>query len=134
MINRVILIGNLGRDPEMKYSASGTAVCSFSVATSEKWKDKNTGEMQEKTEWSNITAFGRLAEICGEYLSKGSLVYLEGKLQTDKYEKDGQTHYSTKIIAREMKMLGGKSERKTAEPKTPEYNGPPPAEDSDIPF
>ena len=106
-INKVILIGNLGKDPETK-QLSNQAVTNFSVATSESWKDKQSGESKEKTEWHNIVCFGRLAEIAGEYLRKGSKVYIEGKLQTDKYEKDGQTHYSTKINARELQMLDGK--------------------------
>ena len=107
-INKVILVGNLGADPEVRYSAGGTAVTKIRVATSEQWKDKQTGEMQERTEWHRITAFGRLAEIMGEYLKKGSQVYIEGKLQTSTYEKEGQTHYSTDIICNEMQMLGGR--------------------------
>ncbi|HLU61741.1 MAG TPA: single-stranded DNA-binding protein [Gammaproteobacteria bacterium] len=107
-INKVILVGNLGADPEVRYSANGTAVTKIRVATSEQWKDKQTGEMQERTEWHRITFFGRLAEIAGEYLKKGSQVYIEGKLQTSTYEKEGQTHYSTDIIANEMQMLGSR--------------------------
>ena len=95
MINKVVLIGRLGRDPEVRYTADGQAVANFSVATSEKWKDKNTGEMQERTEWHNIVAWRRLGEICGEYLAKGKLVYIEGKLQTRSWEKDGVTRYTT---------------------------------------
>ncbi|MDX1461125.1 MAG: single-stranded DNA-binding protein, partial [Xanthomonadales bacterium] len=107
-INKVILVGNLGADPETRYSASGTAVTKIRIATSDVWKDKQTGEQQERTEWHRITFFGRLAEIAGEYLRKGSQVYVEGKLQTSSYEKEGQTHYSTDIIANEMQMLGGR--------------------------
>jgi single-strand DNA-binding protein len=107
-INKVIIVGNLGADPETRYSANGTAVTKIRVATSEVWKDKQTGDQQEKTEWHRVTAFGRLAEIMGEYLRKGSQVYIEGKLQTSTYEKEGQTHYSTDIIANEMQMLGGR--------------------------
>lgn len=107
-INKVILVGNLGADPEVRYSANGNAVTKIRVATSDQWKDKQSGEMQERTEWHRITAFGRLAEIMGEYLKKGSQVYIEGKLQTSTYEKEGQTHYSTDIIANEMQMLGGR--------------------------
>jgi len=87
MINKVILVGNLGRDPEVSYTPGGMAVAKFSIATSEKWKDKNSGEMQERTEWHRVTAFGRLGEICGEYLSKGRQVYIEGRLQYGSYEK-----------------------------------------------
>ena len=107
-INKVILVGNLGADPETRYSANGTAVTKIRIATSEVWKDKQTGDQQERTEWHRITFFGRLAEIAGEYLRKGSQVYVEGKLQTSSYEKEGQTHYSTDIIANEMQMLGGR--------------------------
>lgn len=110
MINKAIIVGNLGKDPEVSYTQSGTAVAKFSVATSEKWKDKNSGEMKEKTEWINITAFGRMAEICGEYLTKGRQVYLEGRIQTSSYEKDGSTRYSTEIIIHVMKMLGQKGD------------------------
>jgi single-strand DNA-binding protein len=105
MINKAILVGNLGRDPEIRYTPDGTAVANFSVATTEKWKDKNTGQMQEKTEWHRIVAFRRLGEICGEYLRKGSKVYIEGKIQTRQWEKDGITRYTTEIVANEMKML-----------------------------
>lgn len=107
-INKVILVGNLGADPDVRYSANGNAITKIRVATSEQWKDKQSGEMQEKTEWHRVTAFGRLAEIMGEYLKKGSQVYIEGRLQTSTYEKEGQTHYSTDIIANEMQMLGGR--------------------------
>lgn len=108
-VNKVILIGNLGKDPEMKFLPSGVAVCNFSVATSESWKDKASGEKKEKTEWHNITIFDKLADICGKYLHKGSTVYLEGKLQTRKWQdKEGKDRYTTEIICNEMKMLGGK--------------------------
>lgn len=108
-VNKAIIVGNLGADPEVRYSAAGNAVTKIRVATSEQWKDKQSGEAKEKVEWHRITFFGRLAEIAGEYLKKGSQVYVEGKLQTSTYEKDGQTHYSTDIIASEMQMLGGRS-------------------------
>lgn len=110
-INKVILVGNLGQDPETRYMPSGGAVCSFSVATSESWTDKQSGQKQERTEWHSISVFGRLAEICGEYLKKGSKVYIEGSLRTDKYQdkQTGQDRYSTKIIAREMQMLDSRS-------------------------
>lgn len=107
-INKVILVGNLGADPETRYTPSGTAITTIRVATSESWKDKQTGEQQERTEWHRVKFFGRLAEIAGEYLKKGGQVYVEGKLRTDEYEKDGVKRYSTDIIADEMQMLGGK--------------------------
>ena len=107
-INKVILIGQLGQDPETKYLPDGGAVTNFSMATSESYKDKNSGEKVEKTEWHRVVAFRRLAEIAGEYLRKGSKVYIEGKLQTRKWEKDGQTHYTTEIVARELQMLDSK--------------------------
>jgi single-strand DNA-binding protein len=104
-INKVILIGNLGRDPETRYAQNGSAVTSFSVATSESWRDKTSGEQQERTEWHNVVCFARLAEIAGEYLRKGSKVYIEGQLRTSNYEKDGQKHYKTDVHARELQML-----------------------------
>lgn len=107
-LNKATLIGNLGRDPEMKYLASGDAVTNFSIATTETWKDKTSGEKKEAVEWHNISAFGKLAEICGQYLKKGSQVYIEGKIQTRKYDKDGVTHYATSIKADNLIMLGGK--------------------------
>jgi single-strand DNA-binding protein len=108
-VNKVILIGNLGRDPETRFLPSGSAVANISVATTDTWKDKTSGEKKEATEWHRVVFFGRLAEIAGEYLKKGSQVYIEGRLQTRKYEKDGQDHYSTEIIADTMKMLGSRS-------------------------
>lgn len=109
MLNKCSFIGNLGSDPEVKYTPSGVAVANFSIATSETWKDKETGEKVTKTEWVRIVAFGRLGEICGEYLTKGKQVYIEGKLQTRSWEKDdGSKAYMTEIIARDMKMLGQK--------------------------
>jgi single-strand DNA-binding protein len=107
-INKVILVGNLGADPETRYTPSGTAITSIRIATSESWKDKQTGEQQERTEWHRVEFFARLAEIAGEYLKKGSQVYIEGKLRTDEYEKDGIKRYSTKVIADEMQMLGSR--------------------------
>src|SRR6478752_3023895 len=107
-INKVILVGTLGKDPEVRYSQSGSALTSVSVATNESWKDKN-GEKQERTEWHRVKFFGRLAEIAGEYLKKGSQVYIEGSLRTEKYsDKAGVEKYSTDIIANEMQMLGGR--------------------------
>ncbi|HET6433348.1 single-stranded DNA-binding protein [Dyella sp.] len=110
-INKVILVGNLGADPEVRYTSSGTAITSLSVATSESWTDKQSGEKQERTEWHRVKLFGRLAEIAGEYLKKGRQVYIEGSLRTDKYtDKAGVEKYSTDIVANEMQMLGGGSE------------------------
>ena len=110
-INKVILVGTLGADPEVKYMPSGGSITNIRIATSEAWKDKNTGEKKEATEWHRITFYNRLAEIAGEYLRKGRQVYIEGRLQTRSWEKDGQKHYATEIIANEMQMLGtGKSE------------------------
>jgi len=108
-INKVILIGNLGADPEVKYMPSGDAVTTVRLATSESWKDKTTGENVEKTEWHRVVFFKRLAEIAGEYLKKGSKVYVEGRLQTRKWQgQDGQDHYTTEIVANEMQMLDGR--------------------------
>jgi len=108
-VNKVILVGNLGRDPEVRYSANGQAIANVTIATSESWKDKNTGEKQEKTEWHRIVFFGRLGEIAGEYLKKGSQIYVEGRLQTRKWQdKEGKDRYTTEIVANEMQMLGSK--------------------------
>lgn len=108
-VNKVILIGNLGVDPETRYTASGTAVTNARLATSDMWKDKQTGEMQERTEWHNLVFFGRLAEIASEYLRKGSKVYVEGRLQTRKWQdKDGNDKYTTEVVANEMQMLDSK--------------------------
>jgi len=109
-INKVILVGNLGKDPEVRYSPSGQAVANVTLATSESWKDKNTGEKQERTEWHRVVFFGRLAEIAGEYLKKGAQIYVEGRLQTRKWQdKEGQDRYTTEIVANEMQMLGSRS-------------------------
>ena len=106
-INKVIIVGNLGADPETRYTGGGTAITSLRIATSEQWTDKQSGEKQERTEWHRVKLFGRLAEIAGEYLKKGRQVYIEGSLRTDKYtDKDGIERYSTDIIASEMQMLG----------------------------
>jgi single-strand DNA-binding protein len=108
-VNKVILVGNLGKDPEMKYTASGAAIANITVATSDSWNDKQTGERVEKTEWHRIVAFQRLAEIMGEYLKKGSQVYIEGKLQTRKWQdQNGQDRYTTEVVANDMKMLGSR--------------------------
>jgi single-strand DNA-binding protein len=111
-LNKVILIGHLGKDPESRYLNDGGAVTNFSIATTETWKDKNSGEKKEATEWHRINAFGKLAEICGKYLKKGQLVYLEGKITTRKWQdKEGNDRYSTEIRAEQMTMLGGKGEK-----------------------
>lgn len=108
-VNKVILVGNLGQDPEVRYTANGAAVANITVATSEQWTDKQSGQKQEKTEWHRVVLFGRLGEIAGEYLRKGSQVYLEGKLQTRKWQdQNGQDRYTTEIVANEMQMLGGR--------------------------
>ncbi len=109
-VNKVILVGRLGRDPEVRHTKTGDPVCTFSIATSERWKDKN-GEQQEKTEWHRIVAWRKLAEICGEYLRKGKQVYIEGKLQTRDWEdKDGHKRYTTEVVANEMQMLDRRGE------------------------
>ena len=108
-INKVILVGNLGNDPDVRYTQSGAAVANVSIATSESWKDKTTGEQQDRTEWHRVVFFGRLAEIVSEYLKKGSQIYVEGRLQTRKWQdKEGIDRYTTEIVANEMQMLGGR--------------------------
>lgn len=118
-VNKAILVGTLGRDPETRYMPSGDAVTTFSVATSESWKDKSTGEKKETTEWHNCVAFRRLGEIAGEYLKKGSKVYVEGKLKTESFEKDGAKQYRTKIVVEQLQMLdsrkGGESDSSTSD-------------------
>jgi single-strand DNA-binding protein len=136
VINKVILIGRLGADPEIRYTPSGAEVANFRIATSEMWTNKN-GEKEERTEWHRIVAWRGLAKICGEYLSKGRLVYIEGKIRTRAWEdKDGNKRTTTEIEATEMKMLGGggEAEKRTKEPDAA-YAPPPPAkEEEDIPF
>lgn len=113
-VNKVILVGNLGKDPETKYMPSGDCVCNFSIATSESWKDKTSGEKVEKTEWHNIVMYRKLAEIAGEYLRKGSQVYIEGKLKTRKWQdKEGNDRWTTEVEARDMQMLGGRNNQPT---------------------
>ena len=108
-INKAIVVGNLGRDPEVRYSANGNAIANVTIATTDSWKDRQSGERQEKTEWHRVVFFGRLAEIAGEYLKKGSQVYVEGRLQTRKWEDlDGNERYTTEIVAADMQMLGGR--------------------------
>ena len=134
-VNKVILIGNLGADPEIRYTPSGMAVANFNIATSEKWTTKE-GQKEDRTEWHKIVTFGKLAEICGEYLAKGRPVYLEGRIQTRQWEdRDGNKRYTTEIVANQMQMLGGKGDRDTsagAGPSTAEK--PPPPDIDDVPF
>ena len=131
-VNKVILVGNLGADPELRYNASGTAVAKFRIATSESFTDKQ-GQKQERTEWHRITAWGKLAEICGQYLAKGKMVYIEGKIRSDTWEQDGVKRYSYEIVADTMRMLGGggRGERETEAPFGPPEGGVP---EDDIPF
>lgn len=134
-VNKAIIVGNLGNDPETKYMPSGGAVTNISVATSESWTDKQTGEKKEKTEWHRIAAFGKLAEIMAEHLRKGSQVYIEGKIRTRKWQdKDGKDRYSTEIIADQMQMLGGKRDERTASKPDAKPPSPPSDFDDDIPF
>lgn len=141
-LNKVMLIGHLGRDPETRYMPDGGAVTNISVATTETWKDKASGEKQEKTEWHRISAFGRLAEIMGEYLKKGSHVYIEGKLQTRKWQdKEGKDRYTTEIVAAQLQMLGGKpdgSSKPASKPASSPAEKKPAGKfddmDDDIPF
>lgn len=136
-INKVILVGNLGQDPEVKYTAGGTAVTTLSIATSDSWKDKETGEDRERTEWHRVVLWRRLAEIAGEYLKKGSKVYIEGQLQTRKWEQEGQTRYTTEVIASEMQFLDSKGSSNNSDqgasrmkPEAADES----IEDEDIPF
>ncbi len=137
MINKAILIGNLGADPEVRYTQNGTAVANFRVATTETWK-KEGGQREESTEWHRVVAFARLGEICGEYLAKGSKVYIEGRIQTRKWEdRDGNTRYTTEIVAREMKMLsprgaGSGSSGSRQEEEPPMHDTP--VMGDDVPF
>ncbi len=132
-INKVILVGNLGRDPEVRYTPSGTAVANVTIATGESWKDRNTGEQQERTEWHRVVFFSRLAEIVEQYLKKGAKVYVEGRLQTRSWEQDGVKRYTTEIIANEMQMLdsrGGAGDGGGAfEPRQPVPKGDSPQQE-----
>jgi single-strand DNA-binding protein len=139
-INKVILIGRLGSDPEVRYTPSGVAVANFNIATSEEWKDKDSGEKKERTEWHRIVAWRRLGEICGEYLSKGKQVYIEGRLQTRDWEdRDGNKRYTTEIVASDVQFLGARDSSESARPRSTgsaDFQGAPaqgPADD-DIPF
>ena len=121
-VNKVIIVGNLGKDPEVRYTANGAALCSVTIATSRQWKDKASGERQEETEWHRVTFFDRLAEIAGEYLKKGRPVYVEGRLKTRKYtDKDGAEKYATDIVATELQLLGSRDSggEGSAEPTRP---------------
>lgn len=110
-VNKVILVGNLGRDPEVRYSPNGGAICNVSIATTRQWKDKNSGERREETDWHRVVFFNRLAEIAGEYLKKGRSVYVEGRLQTRKWQdKDGKDQWTTEVVADQMQMLGGRGD------------------------
>ena len=137
-INKVILVGRLGNDPEVRYTADGTAVANFNIATSDEWKDKDSGEKKERTEWHRIVAWRRLGEICGEYLAKGRQVYIEGKLQTRSWEKDGVTRYTTEIVASDVQFLGGRDSGNAVRPSTApdDRSGPPMPgnQNDDIPF
>ncbi|MBM4301750.1 MAG: single-stranded DNA-binding protein [Deltaproteobacteria bacterium] len=135
-VNKVILVGNLGADPEMRYTADGTAVCNFRIATTEKFKDRQ-GNMQERTEWHKVVAWTKLAEICGQYLSKGKQVYIEGRIRNESWEKDGVKQYSYKIEANNMQMLGGAGGRgqdQDREPEPPFGRPEGGAPEDDIPF
>jgi len=124
-INKVILVGNLGQDPDTRYMPSGSAVTNLRIATSEQWKDKQTGEQKERTEWHNVAMFGRLAEIAAEYLRKGSQVYIEGKLRTRKWQdKQGNDRWTTEVIADEMQMMGGRGGGGGSAPMSSQDSGP----------
>ena len=140
-LNKVIIIGNLGRDPETRYLQSGEKITNIAVATADRWKDKTTGEQKEQTEWHRIVFYGKLAEIADQYLKKGSQDYVEGRIRTNKYtDRDGVERYQTQIIADKMQMLGGKQEQSGgrnsyAEAKqTGHHHAPQKDDDSDIPF
>jgi len=140
-INKAIIIGRLGSDPEVRYTPSGSAVANFNVATSEEWKDKESGEKKERTEWHRIVAWNRLGEICGEYLSKGRQVYIEGRIQTRSWDdRDGNKRYTTEIVATDVQFLGGRdaggATRSPAESSGGGFQGAPAAGpgDDDIPF
>jgi single-strand DNA-binding protein len=138
-VNKAIIVGTLGQDPDVKYTASGSPVVNISVATNESWKDKTTGQQVEKTEWHRIVIFGKLAEIAAQYLKKGSQAYFEGKIQTRKWQdQTGNDKYTTEIVANEMQMLGGKSDASAPAQRQPQQApaAPAPGDDGfdDIPF
>ena len=128
-VNKVILVGNLGSDPDMKYTPSGQAVCEFSLATSESWNDKN-GTKQEKTEWHRIVVWGKRAEVCSKYLAKGRQAFVEGRITTRTWEKDGQKHYKTEIVANDVQFLGGGSKGGNGERRSDTAPAEPPAFDT----
>ena len=136
-VNKVILVGHLGQDPDVRAMPSGSSVANLSLATNEQWRDKNTGEQQERTEWHRLALFGRLAEIAGQYLRKGAQVYVEGRLRTRKWQdRDGHDRYSTEIVVNEMQMLGGRSAASQAGPDrpVPPAESREPASRADMPF
>jgi single-strand DNA-binding protein len=142
-VNKVMLIGNLGRDPETRFTPEGLAICNITVATSESWKDRKTGEQQERTEWHRVVLYARLAEIASEYLHKGSKVYIEGKIRTNKWQdKSGADRYTTEVMANELQMLDGRSNnaggnapaQKTQQQQQPAMAGGADSFDDDIPF
>lgn len=142
-VNKAIIIGTLGRDPEVKYTAGGSTLVNMSIATNETWKDRQTGQQQERTEWHRIVIFGKLADVAAQYLRKGAQVYIEGRLSTRKWQgRDGQDRYTTEIIAQEMEMLGGRASERSDQPApaSPQQPQPaastPPPDDGfdDIPF
>lgn len=140
-VNKVIIVGTCGQDPELKYMPSGDAVCNLSLATSEQWTDKKTNQKVEKTEWHRVAMFGKVAEIAGEYLRKGSQCYIEGRLQTREWEKDGIKRYTTEIVVDmrgTMQLLGGKSDAEPRQaapkPQPSQQSAPPDSFDDDIPF
>ncbi len=135
MVNKVILVGRLGRDPETRYTSAGHAVCNFSIATDETFKDRS-GERQKRTEWHKIVVWGKLAEICQQYLKKGAVVYVAGKIQSREWEKDGQKRTSFEIVCDEMHMLGGKEggNRNDSRSNAEDRETAPAVDDSDIPF
>ena len=138
-VNKVIIVGNLGKDPEIRYMPNGAAMANVTVATSEKWKDKNTGEMKQLTEWHRIVFYRGLAEVVGKYLKKGSKIYAEGRLQTRKWQgQNGQDQYTTEIIANEMQMLDSRRDAPAPQQQSNPQQGPvqasPPDFDEDIPF
>jgi single-strand DNA-binding protein len=132
-LNKVMLIGHLGKDPELKYTEKGTAYCNFSIATDESYKDEN-GNKVERTEWHNIVTWRKLAEICQQYLKKGSKIYCEGKLQTDSYEKDGIKRYSTKIVMTDMTMLDSRGTTDKVSDEAPKPANTGSGEEDDLPF
>jgi single-strand DNA-binding protein len=133
-VNKVIIVGNLGRDPEVRYTPSGSAVCNVSVASTRNWKNKDSGERQEETEWHRVVFYDRLAEIAGEYLKKGRSVYVEGRLKTRKWQdKDGKDQYTTEIIAQEMQMLGGREGGNASEDRGEDYGGGAPQQQRSAP-